>query len=118
MTQDLGVLGMREALLGASALMPSLSANDVEAVRQSREPARQIRLEFPATVDPERALLSPASARVDLPLLVAERARPPLANAAANEPELRHRRRKIRLFPRSAWLARQPDVGRYVDVSA
>ncbi len=118
MSGEMQVSALREPLLAATAVSSALPAPDAEAALAPQALARQMRQESPATPEPDRSLASLVTSRPDLPILVAERSRTPLANRADHEPDLRGKRRKLRVVPRSRWTQTIPDLGLSLDVSA
>ncbi len=109
---------MREAILAVTPIAPVAGADAATVVAAPHASARQLRIESPATPEPDRALPPPGSERATLPLIVAERARTPLANPAENDPDRRQRRRKLRMVRRSPWTDRLPELGLSLDISA
>lgn len=118
MAPEIQPVGMREAVLAVTPLLPVAGADAAAAVASPHASARQLRLESPATPEPDRTFPPPGSDRPTLPLIVAERARTPLVNFAENHPDRRQRRRKLRMVRRSAWTDRLPELGLTLDISA
>lgn len=118
MPPEIATVGVRETVLAASPFASLPRADEAAASLSPHAAARQLRLESPATAEPDRLIPPPGADRATLPLIVAERARTPNANASENEPDKRQKRRKLRLARRSPWTERLPELGLSLDISA
>lgn len=112
------IQGVREAALGAAALLPSVALSLQPPPSETRADVRRLQSEAGPIAPSDKVALGTEAGETSLPTIVAERSRPPGLNRSENAVDERQRRQKLRLLPRSGWLEERERIGRHLDVRA